>query len=73
MSKTLSKDELKEIFRQKLNEKRLSRLAPSARANKIDTLELKLKELELELENDNIQKKDKIRENIDLLKRLSDK
>lgn len=66
----LSKEELKVVFTQKLKEKRLERLAPSARANKIDTLELKLKELELELENDNIQKRDKIKQNIDFLKRI---
>ena len=68
----LSKEELRVVFTEKLKEKRLGRLAPSARAHKIDTLELKLKELELELENDNIQKRDKIKNKIDLLKRIND-
>ena len=68
----LSKEELKVVFIQKLKEKRLARLAPSARAHKIDILELKLKELELELENDNIQKRDKIKHKIDFLKRIND-
>ena len=66
----LSKEELKVVFIQKLKEKRLARLAPSARAHKIDILELKLKELELE--NDNIQKRDKIKHKIDFLKRIND-
>ena len=68
----LSKEELKVVFTQKLKEKRLGRLAPSARAHKIDTLELKLKELEIELENDNIQKRDKIKDKIEVLKRIND-
>jgi hypothetical protein len=68
----LSKEELKVVFTQKLKEKRLGRLAPSARAHKIDTLELKLKELEIELENDNIQKRDKIKHKIEVLKRIND-
>ena len=70
----LSKEELRVVFTEKLKEKRLGRLAPSARAHKIDTLELKLKELELELEleNDNIQKRDKIKHKIDFLKRIND-
>jgi hypothetical protein len=68
----VSKEDLRVVFTEKLKEKRLGRLAPSARAHKIDTLELKLKELELELENDNIQKRDKIKHKIDFLKRIND-
>jgi hypothetical protein len=64
---TLSKEELKKAIREKLKEKRLGRLAPSARDNKIDKLELKLKEA-----GDNTEKIQKIQQHIDLLKRVND-
>ena len=70
-SKTLSKEELRVVFTEKLKEQRLGRLSPSARHHKINTLELKLKELELE--NDNIQKVEKIKQKIHSLKRINDK
>lgn len=63
----LSKEELKRALREKLNQKRLGRLAPSAIDNKIDKLELKLKEA-----GDNIEKIQKIQEHINLLKTVSD-
>ena len=62
-----SRDDLKAVLKERLKEKRLGRLAPSARDNKINKLELKLKEV-----GDNEDHRQKIQQNIDLLRRVND-
>lgn len=62
-----SRDDLKAVLKEKLREKRLGRLAPSARDNKINKLELKLKEV-----GDNDEDRQKIQNHIDLLRRVND-
>ena len=64
---TASRDDLKAVLKERLKEKRLGRLAPSARDNKINKLELKLKEV-----GDNEDHREKIQNHIDLLRRLND-
>jgi hypothetical protein len=64
----LTKEELRAALREKLKEKRLGRLAPSARDNKIDSLKLKLKELK----SDESDKRQKIQNQIDLLERVNE-
>jgi hypothetical protein len=62
-----SRDDLKAVLKERLREKRLGRLAPSARDNKINKLELKLKEV-----GENEDHRQKIQQNIDLLRRVND-
>lgn len=64
----LTKEELRKALRDRLKEKRLGRLAPSARDNKIDMLKLKLKELK----SDESDKRQKIQNQIDLLERVNE-
>ena len=63
----VSREDLKAILKERLKEKRLGRLAPSARDNKITKLELKLKEV-----GDNDEDREKIQNHIDLLRRVND-
>lgn len=62
-----SRDDLKALLKEKLRKKRLGRLAPSARDNKINKLELKLKQV-----GDNDDDRQKIQNHIDLLRRVND-
>ena len=62
-----SRDDLKAVLKERLREKRLGRLAPSARDNKINKLELKLKEV-----GENDDHREKIQNHIDLLRRVND-
>jgi hypothetical protein len=62
-----SKEDLKTLLREKLREKQLGRLAPTARDNKLEKLELKLLTVK-----DNEEQRHKIQDNIDLLKRVRD-
>jgi hypothetical protein len=64
----LTKEELKKALHRKREEQRLSRLAPSARDNKIDELKLKLKNLK----EDDSTKRQKIQNHIDLLQTVND-
>ncbi len=62
-----SREDLKAVLKERLKEKRLGRLAPSARDNKINKLELKLKEV-----GENDEDREKIQNHIDLLRRVND-
>ena len=64
----IPKQDLKSILREKIKEKQLGRLAPSARDNKIE----KLKEKLSSVNEDNQEHRQKLQAHIELLKKVNE-
>jgi hypothetical protein len=65
---SIPKQDLKSILREKIKEKQLGRLAPSARDNKIE----KLKEKLSSVKEDNEEHRQKLQAHIELLKKVNE-